>query len=80
MIQQCNKCGIVHDNRVCPLCNLREHDNMVHDFIESKGRELVRELVAYLQHRETAADSGAGANSTQLCQAEKAEVSVVQGL
>jgi hypothetical protein len=38
---------------------------MVHDFIESKGIGLVRELVAYLEHRETAADSGAGANSTQ---------------
>ena len=61
----CRKCGIVYENRTCPLCNLREHDNLVHDFIESKGRSLVRELVAYLQHRETAADSGAGANNTQ---------------
>jgi len=56
----CRKCSIVYENRTCPLCNLREHDNLVHDFIESKGRSLVRELVAYLQHRKTAADSGAG--------------------
>jgi hypothetical protein len=61
----CRKCSIVYENRTCPLCNLREHDNLVHDFIESKGRSLVRELVAYLQHRKTAADSGAGANNTQ---------------
>lgn len=61
----CRKCSIVYVNHACPLCNLREHDNLVHDFIESKGRGLVRELVAYLEHRETAADSGAGANSTQ---------------
>lgn len=61
----CRKCNIVYENRICPLCNLREHDNLVHDFIESKGRSLVRELVAYLQHRETAAYSGADANGTQ---------------
>ena len=61
----CPKCQIVYENRVCPLCILREHDNRVHDFIESKGRSLVRELVDYLAYRETAEELGAGANNTQ---------------
>jgi len=50
----CPKCQIVYDNRYCPLCALRTHDNLVHDFIESKGRPFVSELVAYLNRRETA--------------------------
>lgn len=48
----CN-CGhecIVHNLKHCPLCNLRKHNDIVHDFIESKGSSLVSELVAY-QHR-----------------------------
>lgn len=36
----------------CPLCRLTKHDNQVHDFIESKGKELVKELVAYLESHE----------------------------
>jgi len=43
----CPKCVIVYEQKTCPLCNLREHDNQVHDFIESKGRKLVDELVKY---------------------------------
>ncbi len=31
----------------CPLCQLITHNNIVPDFIESKGTELVRELVKY---------------------------------
>ncbi len=39
---------IVHNNIYdCPLCVLIKHNNIVHDFIESKGTELVRELVKY---------------------------------
>lgn len=52
----CN-CGhecIVHCLNKCPLCNLREHNDVVHDFIESKGKVLVNELVAY-QHRNSSA-------------------------
>lgn len=38
---------IVHDNpHGCPLCNLRIHNDGVHDFIESKGLE--KELVQFL--------------------------------
>jgi len=43
---------IVHINNRCPLCVLTEHNNIVHDFIESKGRGLIGELVAF-QHRKT---------------------------
>lgn len=51
---------IVHIDNRCPLCALTEHNNTVHDFIESKGRGLVGELVAF-QHRKT---SETGAEQT----------------
>ena len=41
---------IVFDNsfsEICPLCNLTEHNNTVHDFIESQGKDLVKKLVEY---------------------------------
>ncbi len=34
-------------NHGCPLCSLMIHINIVHDFIESKGEEFVKELVKY---------------------------------
>lgn len=48
---------IVHDNKRCPLCSLIVHNYVVHDFIESKGRTLVNELVAY-QHKRNSEDLG----------------------
>jgi hypothetical protein len=49
----CNKkhSKIVHNNGTCPLCNLTEHNNLVHDFIESKGRDFVNELVSFLNSK-----------------------------
>lgn len=32
----------------CPLCQLIEHNNRVHDFIELKGKDLVLELVKFM--------------------------------
>ena len=55
---------IVHECNRCPLCALTEHNNSVHDFIESKGRGLVSELVAY-QHRKAAGQGERPANVTQ---------------
>lgn len=53
---------IVHECERCPLCALTEHNNTVHDFIESKGRVLVSELVEY-QHRKAAEQGEAQNNS-----------------
>ena len=54
MITTCPKCSIIYEGgENCPLCGLRKHDNQVHDFIESKGSALVRELLVYLRNRET---------------------------
>lgn len=55
---------IVHECNRCPLCALTEHNNTVHDFIESNGRGLVSELVAY-QHRKAAEQVERPANVTQ---------------
>lgn len=42
---------IIFDKGKCPLCSLIEHNNQVHDFIESKGPELVQELVKYQKEK-----------------------------
>ena len=44
---------VFDDNYInkCPLCNLTEHNNEVHDFIESKG-DLYKELVVYQKKKE----------------------------
>ena len=44
------------DYNHCPLCALTKHNDIVHDFIESKGKDLVRELVAY-QHKRNSVNS-----------------------
>ena len=49
----CEKCNIVYVSVSCPLCNLREHNNEVHNFIESKGQQLIDELVSYQNSRKT---------------------------
>ena len=39
---------IVHNNKYgCPMCQILKHSNQVHDFIESKGNDLIMELVNY---------------------------------
>ena len=45
---------IVYEDMFCPLCALIKHNNKVHDFIESKGPELVQELVKYQQESKDA--------------------------
>jgi len=50
-----NHVEIVHAIGKCPLCQLTEHNNLVHDFIESNGRGLVSELVAYLDSKNSEA-------------------------
>lgn len=64
---------IVHECNRCPLCALTEHNNAVHDFIESKGRGLVSELVAY-QHRKAAGQGERPANVTQHTHAGYAQI------
>jgi len=39
---------IVYLSANCPLCQLMKHNNKVHDFIESKGKDLVLELVKFM--------------------------------
>jgi len=56
MIRQCNKCGIVHDNRVCPFCNLREHDNIGH--IDNLALNAAERLVSEYVVRALAAPDG----------------------
>jgi hypothetical protein len=48
---------IVFDHNKCPLCSLTVHTDVVHDFIESKGDALVRELVAF-QHKRNSENLG----------------------
>lgn len=46
---------IIYDDRfrtTCPLCQLRKHNNIVHDFIESEEINMVDKLVEYQAMRE----------------------------